>query len=195
MKWDRNPKVCAEQDETGEDDAMFILESGATIKNVIIGPNQAEGIHCRGSCTIENVWWLDVCEDAATFKQSSGTSYVTGGGAQGASDKIFQHNGKGTVAIKNFYANNYGKIYRSCGNCSNNGFARAVTFDNIVAKSGGILCGINTNYGDTCKISNSCQNSGKWCDRFKGTTSGEPSKIASGPDGTYCITTNVRTSC
>jgi pectate lyase len=41
--------VCAEQDETGEADAMFILENGATLSNVIIGPNQAEGVHCKGT--------------------------------------------------------------------------------------------------------------------------------------------------
>jgi len=27
---------------------MFILEDGATLSNVIIGPDQAEGVHCRG---------------------------------------------------------------------------------------------------------------------------------------------------
>jgi hypothetical protein len=27
---------------------MFILEEGATLMNIIIGPNQAEGVHCRG---------------------------------------------------------------------------------------------------------------------------------------------------
>lgn len=62
MKYDRNPTVCAGQSETGEKDAMFILESGATLSNVIIGPNQAEGVHCKGTCTLNNVWWLDVCE-------------------------------------------------------------------------------------------------------------------------------------
>lgn len=41
-------RVCAEQDETGEKDSMFILEDGATLSNVIIGPDQAEGVHCRG---------------------------------------------------------------------------------------------------------------------------------------------------
>lgn len=29
-------RVCAEQDETGEDDAMFILEEGATLANVCL---------------------------------------------------------------------------------------------------------------------------------------------------------------
>lgn len=97
--------------------------------------------------TLNNVWWEDVCEDAATFKQSSGTSYVNGGGAKGASDKVFQHNGFGTLAIKNFFVTGFGKLYRSCGNCSNNGGARHVTIDNIVAKDGSVLAGINTNYG------------------------------------------------
>ncbi|RPA72330.1 hypothetical protein BJ508DRAFT_319836 [Ascobolus immersus RN42] len=195
MRYDRNSKVCADQTETGEKDAMFILEDGATISNVIIGPNQAEGIHCKGNCVINNVWWEDVCEDAATFKAASGTSYVNGGGARKASDKVFQHNGFGTVAIKNFYVEDYGKLYRSCGNCSGNGKARTVTIDNVVAKNGGILAGINTNYGDKVTISNTCQNSGKWCDLFKGTTSGEPSKLSSGPDGKSCIAINTRTSC
>lgn len=195
-KYDRSPKVCAEQDETGESDTIFILEAGATLQNVIIGPNQAEGVHCRGTCTLNNVWWADVCEDAITLKQSSGTSYINGGGAFHAADKIVQFNGRGTISIKNFYANDYGKVVRSCGNCSGNGGPRNVIIDNIAAVSGGVLCGINTNYGDTCKISNSCQNSGKYCDRYEGNSSGkEPSKIGSGPDGTYCTTSNVSTSC
>jgi len=59
-------------------------------------------VHCLGTCTLNNVWWTDVCEDAATFKQTSGTSYVNGGGAKSASDKILQDNGGGTVAVKNF---------------------------------------------------------------------------------------------
>ena len=28
---------------------MFILEDGATLSNVIIGPGQAEGVHCKGT--------------------------------------------------------------------------------------------------------------------------------------------------
>ncbi|OBT72934.1 hypothetical protein VF21_08491 [Pseudogymnoascus sp. 05NY08] len=185
--YDRSPAVCAGQTETGEADAMFILEDGATLSNVIIGPNQAEGVHCKGKCTINNVWWSDVCEDAITFKQTSGTSYINGGGAFKAADKIIQFNGRGTVSVKNFYANDYGKVARSCGNCSGNGGPRNFIFDNIRAINGGVICGINTNYGDTCTITNSCQDSGKGCDRYTGNSSGaEPTKIGSGFDGTYC---------
>tara|TARA_R110002003_G_scaffold171_20_gene14081 strand:- start:4814 stop:5152 length:339 start_codon:yes stop_codon:yes gene_type:complete len=84
--------ACKGQTEGDEGGAVFVLEEGATLRNVIIGKDQAEGVHCRGSCRIENVWWDDVCEDAATFK-GTGTRYVIGGGAKEASDKVFQHNG------------------------------------------------------------------------------------------------------
>lgn len=53
---------CTGQAEGGDSDAVFILENGATLKNAIIGKDQIEGVHCKGSCTIENVWWIDVCE-------------------------------------------------------------------------------------------------------------------------------------
>jgi hypothetical protein len=122
---------CTGQAEGGDKDAVFILQEGATLKNVIIGPNQIEGVHCKGeyqrmkimkidtkadteigSCTIQNVWWDDVCEDALTIKQTSGTSTINGGGARNADDKIIQHNGAGKVVIKDFYAENFGKLYR-----------------------------------------------------------------------------------
>ncbi|KAL2019251.1 hypothetical protein VTK56DRAFT_9795 [Thermocarpiscus australiensis] len=194
--YDRSPRVCEEQEETGEDDAMFVLEDGATLSNVIIGPNQAEGVHCRGTCTLVNVWWQDVCEDALTLKQPSGTSNVIGGGAFHAEDKIIQFNGYGTVNVRNFYANDYGKVVRSCGNCSNNGGARHIVIDNVVGVDGGPLCGINTNYGDTCTISNSCQDDNKSCDRYTGNNDGdEPPKIGSGPDGTYCKVSGFTDSC
>jgi len=54
--------TCTGDDEGGDADAVFILQSGATLKNVIIGAKQIEGVHCLGPCTIQNVWWEDVCE-------------------------------------------------------------------------------------------------------------------------------------
>ena len=55
-------------------------------KSVIIGKDQVEGVHCMGSCTIKNVWWSAVCEDALTLK-GNGDAKVIGGGATGADDK------------------------------------------------------------------------------------------------------------
>jgi hypothetical protein len=121
---------------------------------------------------------------------------VIGGGAFHASDKIIQFNGFGTVSVKNFYASDYGKVVRSCGNCSNNGGARHVVLEGVVAHDGGVLCGINTNYGDTCSITNCCQDDGESCDRYEGNDDGdEPTKIGSGADGEYCTVTGLSTSC
>lgn len=80
--------VSCEVAEGGE--PVFVLEEGASISNVIIGPNQIDGIHCYGGCTIENVWWTDVCEDAFTIKEQAegDTTNVIGGGAKGGPDKV-----------------------------------------------------------------------------------------------------------
>ncbi|MCX2183642.1 pectate lyase [Streptomyces sp. SKN60] len=55
-------------------DPVFRLADGAVLKNVILGTPAADGIHCLGSCTLQNVWWEDVGEDAATFKGKSASS-------------------------------------------------------------------------------------------------------------------------
>ncbi|KAH7717299.1 pectate lyase [Aphelenchoides avenae] len=137
---------------------VFNLEDGAVVRNVVLGAPAADGIHCLGSCTIENVWWEDVGEDAATFKGKAGATYtVSGGGAKKADDKVFQHNGGGTLTIKNFYVENVGKLYRSCGNCENNSksLPRKVVIDGVTAK-GPIksLAGVNYNYGDSATLRN-----------------------------------------
>lgn len=68
---------CTGQEEGGDSDAVFQIENGGTLKNVIIGPNQIEGVHCQGACTLENVWWSAVCEDAFTIKnQDAGETTV-----------------------------------------------------------------------------------------------------------------------
>ncbi|GJC98161.1 pectate lyase [Colletotrichum higginsianum] len=188
--------VCKDQSETGEKDAMFVLEDGATLSNVIIGPGQAEGVHCKGTCTLINVWHSDVCEDAITLKQDSGSSTIIGGGAFKASDKVVQFNGRGTVTIRDFYVEDYGKLVRNCGNCKQNGGPRNVVIENVVAVDGGVLCGINTNYGDTCTIKDTCQNAGKSCDRYEGNDSGaEPKKIGSGPDAEFCSVSGLSETC
>lgn len=46
---------CTGQEEGGDSDAVFQLEDGASLSNVIIGPNQIEGIHCQGACSLTNV--------------------------------------------------------------------------------------------------------------------------------------------
>lgn len=150
---------CTGQAEGGDSDAVFILENGATLKNAIIGKDQIEGVHCKGSCTIENVWWAAVCEDALTFK-GDGDGVVKGGGATGAEDKVIQHNGLGTVTIDGFTVVDFGKLYRACGNCKTSG-KRTSVIKNVKAYSGKLLAGINSNFGDTSTISSTCATSVK----------------------------------
>ncbi|KAK3675807.1 hypothetical protein LTR78_004448 [Recurvomyces mirabilis] len=175
---------CTGQAEGGDSDAVFILEKGATLKNVIIGPRQIEGVHCNGGCKLENVWWSAVCEDAFTVKkQAAGeTTTIKGGGAFGAEDKVLQHNGAGTVSVSGFTVDNFGKLYRSCGNCKTM-YERHVILDSITASSGKILAGINSNYGDTATFSNVKVSGVKdICVTYTGNSKGdEPKKNGSGP--------------
>jgi hypothetical protein len=179
--------------------AMFELADGATLANVIIGTPAADGVHCKGSCTLHNVWWQDVGEDAATFKGTSAaqTMVIDGGGAMHASDKLFQHNGPGTMIIRNFRATDIGKLYRSCGNCSKQ-FARHVEVTDVTVTAPlKTLVGINPNLGDTARIRRvtviGAGANPVICARFKGVTSGEPTLVGNGPDGTSCVAEQVTT--
>ncbi|POS71424.1 hypothetical protein DHEL01_v210186 [Diaporthe helianthi] len=193
--FERSPSVCTDG-ESGQDAAMFILADGATLSNVIIGQGQAEGVQCSGICTLNNVWFETVCEDAMTFRQQGGISYINGGGAFGARDKIVQFNGRGTVHITNFYADGYGKLARSCGNCKANGGPREFIIEGVQAVNGGGLCGVNSNFGDKCTIINSCQGEGNACTIWEGTEGGgEPTQLSAEPDGTSCIAESFQPTC
>ena len=172
------------------------LPNGGTIRNVIIGNPAADGIHCEASCTLENVWWEDVGEDAATFKPGSASAVMTvrGGGALHAADKVFQHNGVGgTFVIDGFQVEDFGKLYRSCGNCKSAQGRRTVIIRNITATyKGSVIAGINTNYGDSATFSNITIVGDKSkkiviCQKYIGNNTGkEPPKNGAGADGRYC---------
>jgi pectate lyase len=173
---------------------LFELAAGASLSNVVIGAPAADGIHCLGACTLTNVWWEDVGEDAATFLGTSAgqVATVVGGGARSASDKVFQHNGAGTVVIRGFKVEGFGKLYRSCGNCRTM-YPRHVVVEGLTATAPGkTLAGINSNYGDTADLSditvlNDPSRQLSICDRYTGNSTGaEPVKTGSGADGTYC---------
>ncbi|GAA2277650.1 pectate lyase [Streptomyces atrovirens] len=175
-------------------DPVFELADGATLKNVIIGTPAADGVHCKGSCTLQNVWWLDVGEDAASFKgKSSSAQYkVIGGGAKKADDKVLQFNGAGTLTVSGFRVEDFGKLVRSCGNCRTQ-YKRTIVLKDIdVVAPGKSLVGINTNYGDTATLSEiRIQGDGKkkikTCTRFQGNNTGkEPKDLGSGADGKHC---------
>ncbi|KAM0717491.1 hypothetical protein Q7P37_007343 [Cladosporium fusiforme] len=176
---------CSGQAEGGSSDAVFILENGASLSNIIIGPNQMEGVHCMGACKLENVWWSAVCEDAFTIKEQADgeTTTITGGGAFSAEDKVLQHNGGGTLSVSGFTVDNFGKLYRSCGNCKTQS-ERHIILSDITATEGKTLVGINSNLGDTATLSGINVSGVKSiCDEYTGTDDNdvEPEKVSSGP--------------
>lgn len=133
-------------------------------------------------------------EDAATFRGTSSatSSLVDGGGARAASDKVFQHNGAGTLTIRNFQVQNFGKLYRSCGNCGTQ-FPRHVVIQNVtVTAPGDAIAGVNTNFGDSASFSGITivGDPGREiviCQKYIGNDNGdEPVENGSGADGTFC---------
>ncbi|CAN8097656.1 unnamed protein product [Discula destructiva] len=154
-RYERAQGSCNEQAEGTDADAVFNLLAGSTLRNCIIGTNQAEGIHALGDAWVENVWWEDVCEDALTSKGLNTQLRVIGGGARNATDKIFQDNSLGgKFNITGFFAETFGTFYQSCGNCLNQA-KRNATIQNVIAINGTKLGIINPNYGDEYRIKNS----------------------------------------
>jgi hypothetical protein len=183
-------------DQDEHQGAIFNLDDGATLSNVILGDPAADGIHCNGSCTLNNVWWERVGEDAATFRGKTDNAVMTvnGGGASGAVDKVFQHNGRGTMIIKNFYVEWFGKLWRSCGNCKAQ-YKRHVIVENVTAVAGPktkALVGVNVNYGDVAEFRGTNKlydraGRAKVCLKYEANSTGlEPREIESGADGVYC---------
>ncbi|MGW0614604.1 pectate lyase [Streptomyces sp. NPDC002788] len=174
---------------------LFELADGAVLKNVIIGTPAADGVHCKGSCTLQNVWWTDVGEDAASFKGKSASAVykVIGGGAKNADDKVLQFNGAGTLNVSGFQVHNAGKLVRSCGNCKTQ-YKRTIVLSDIdVTAPMNSIVGVNANYGDTATLSRirihgDSKKKIKTCVRFEGNNTGkEPKELTPpGPDGKSC---------
>jgi hypothetical protein len=165
---------------------VFEVQNGGTVRNVIIGPQAADGIHCLGNCTLDHVWWEDIGEDAATALGPAGTVMtVNCGAAFNGSDKTFQFNGRGELHISNFYVGNAGKLVRSCGDCTGNGGPRRIFVNNVITRDVPTIVGINTNFGDVAVIRNvTLNNSGtsktKICQVYKGVVKGQGSTSALG---------------
>ncbi|KMT64997.1 pectate lyase [Catenovulum maritimum] len=181
---------CSGDDES--QGAVLSLDN-STVKNVKLSSSGgADGIHCTaGNCTIADVTWNDICEDAATNKSEGGTMTIVGGSAYnsnsgygGKPDKIFQHNSKNSTTIigGGFTATGtHGKLWRSCGNCSNNGGPRNVIINDVnINATIGSIAGVNSNYGDIAIIRNlriKNYSSGKppVCEEYQGVQKGSSS--------------------
>ena len=143
---------CSEGDQDSTD-PLITVANGGTVRNVIMGNNVGDGIHCEGSCTIENVWFPYVCDDAITIL-GSGTVNITNSGFKNARDKTIQHNGTATVNIRDVYVETAGKLYRSCGEGCSSSSRRTANLTNIVAIGVDQVAGVSTN--DTVTLRNIC---------------------------------------
>jgi hypothetical protein len=169
----------------GTTNPLFMVEDGATIQNVILGNHVADGIHCKGTCTIKNVWFQYVCDDAVTaLSGSSGTVTIDGGGAKNAHDKLFQDNSHGKFVIQNFYGEKLGKVYRACGSGGACGGTKGnVTLTNVTAVGVDQIVGV-TKGRDKATLSKICTyQTPTVCDMYDA----NDQAIGDGPDGTTCI--------
>jgi pectate lyase C len=95
-------------------DPVFRVENGATLRNVVIGNNGADGIHTYNGAVLDNIYWMNVGEDAMTIK-SSGTTTVSNIEGYDAEDKFFQVNAASTLNVTNCIIHRAGKALRQNG--------------------------------------------------------------------------------
>ncbi|GAB1258856.1 hypothetical protein NBRC116494_33580 [Aurantivibrio plasticivorans] len=110
---------------------VFRVENGATLKNVIIGRNGADGIHFYGGGTIDNIRWTDIGEDGLTVK-SQGDIVVRNIEAYDGYDKFMQINAAANITVSNCIVDGAGKFLRQNGGT---GFTINVTVDNCDIKN------------------------------------------------------------
>ena len=194
---------------TGDQDEgqhpLFKIQNGGTLRNIIIDVNGADGVHCLGSCNVENVYFLKVGEDAITIRRvdqfPNPVVNIIGGGAREAQDKVVQHSAGGTVNIRNYQAENFAKLYRSCGTCSY--IQRKVNLENVRVANPKTIVFINTQYkrkpghefpaeADIATFKNITVYNGdeqRVCVKGEGDFSGDPKAIGFGSDGKNCVYT------
>ncbi len=107
-------------------DPVFRVENGATLRNVIIGQNGADGIHVYNGGTVENVRWENVGEDALTVK-SQGDVVIRNVEGYNGEDKFFQVNAPSNITVSNCIADDMGKFVRQNGGST---FPISITVNN-----------------------------------------------------------------
>lgn len=139
---------------------VFRVENGATLKNVVLGNNAADGIHFYNGGTIDNIRWTNVGEDAMTIK-SSGTVNVKNISGYAGSDKFIQVNAASTLNVSNCVVDNMGKFLRQNGGTT---FKIAVSVDRCQISNMGEGIFRTDSSTSTAKITNSrLRNAGSIC--------------------------------
>ncbi|KAG6623070.1 Polysaccharide lyase [Phytophthora cinnamomi] len=122
----QNEKNPAEKSASGEDEGNT---SESLFCDVCFG-----FLHRRGGLkTHRTEPLLELYALSVKGGNAASVTRVLGGGARYADDKVIQHNGLGTVIIDGFFAQDFGKLYRSCGSCKNNPAQRFLNIRNVYA--------------------------------------------------------------
>ncbi len=132
-------------------DPVFRVENGATLRNVVIGTNGADGIHTYNGAVLDNIYWMNVGEDAMTIK-SSGTTTVRNIEGYDADDKFFQVNAASTLNVSNCIIHRAGKALRQNGGTD---FRVNVTFDRCDLNSFGEGVFRTDSSSSTARLTNS----------------------------------------
>ncbi len=129
----RPSKAMGDGSQNEHQQAVFILEPGATLKNVQY--SGADGIHLLGSAKLDRVVNRQVGEDAITIDGAKNRAHdakiagidpasIPGGTPKveivnsafyGANDKLAQINGDVDLQVRGMYVNGAGKVFRTNG--------------------------------------------------------------------------------
>lgn len=110
-------------DQSENQKPLFELAEGATLKNVNLGENEADGIHVRAAnekaVTIQNLHAANVGEDLITVKGEGGAKVtnlnILDSSAKGANDKVVQLNANTHLNMDGFKADDFGTLVRTNG--------------------------------------------------------------------------------
>jgi hypothetical protein len=152
--YQRSDVTCDESTELTGDSAVFIVESGATLQNVIISGGISSVYCASNNCSIINTWTDSICQAAVVVVEGVGTTVISGGGARNATSRVVLGQSSGTVTISGgFYTENSAMIFESCGTCGP--VKREVILDGVTAVNPTAeLVRVNENYHDLATIAN-----------------------------------------
>ncbi|GAA3274148.1 hypothetical protein GCM10020218_019550 [Dactylosporangium vinaceum] len=123
-------------------------------------------------------------------RHHGGDSYVIGGGARSASDKLFQHNGNGTVHISDFYASGHRQAVPRLRQLHQPLRAPRRGRQRAAAVNAKYVVGINTNWGDTATLTRVVVQSSSGihiCAEYTGVAKGsEPKYLGDGMGDGHC---------
>lgn len=192
--YDRSDVSCDENKTIVSDDAIFIIQPGGVLQNVILGPNHIAGVICISQdCVLQNVWVEDVCQAALVISTGVGSTNVTGGGAKSASKRVILSQSGGSVSVQDFYMEDSGELFESCGTCGP--VQRTVEISDVVSVNpSAALVRVNENYKDKATVSNVTiytSSSFDVCALYDGGL--DPEQVGTGQSGTVCQYSDIHT--